>query len=112
MAAKKKPAKGIIVQQEAQAREREAQAMELRKAGASYPAIARQLGYASHEGARQAVVRVLDALEVESAESGQQVRRLEMERLDALLVGLWKKARDGDVQAVDRALKIMERRAC
>ena len=39
------------------------------------------------------------------------VRSLELARLDEMLLGLWGKASRGELQSVDRVLKILERRA-
>jgi hypothetical protein len=88
--------------------ERQAKALELHLAGTSYEAIAKAVGYASKSGAYKAVRAALasQGLTAKSAE----VIESELARLDALLMGLWPRARRGDVQAVDRVLKIGERR--
>jgi len=36
---------------------------------------------------------------------------LELERLDVMLLALWRRVQNGDERAIDRALKIEERRA-
>lgn len=90
------------------AAERRRQALELRKAGATYDRIAQQLGFANRGGAYRAVETALREI---TAEPAQDVRQLELERLDALLLGLWPQARKGNQGAVDRVLRIMERRA-
>lgn len=59
--------------------ERDAEAARLRTRGLTYRAIAEQMGYASPSSVHDAVKRCLDAI-VE--EPGQEVRRLELERLD------------------------------
>lgn len=88
--------------------DRRARAMELHLAGATYQAIANQLGYASKASAHKIVQEALDqmAMPVRPSEGTSTA----LARLDAMLVGLWPKARRGDVQAVDRVLKIEERR--
>jgi len=91
-----------------EAAERQRQAVEMRKAGATFPMIAEKLGYASTGGAYKAV---MTALKKTMQEPSDAVRNLELERLDALLLALWKQARDGNQGAVDRVLRIMERRA-
>ena len=93
---------------DAAAAERALQALTLRKAGASYEAIARQCGYASRSGAYQAVQRELRRTMQEPAED---VRQLELARLDDLYRAMVPKALKGDTWSVDRCLKIMERRA-
>jgi len=90
------------------AAERRGQALALRKAGSGYAAIARQLGYAGPSGAYKAIVTALRALTREPAE---ELRTLELARLDDLLAGLWADARKGHVLKIDRVLKIMARRA-
>lgn len=88
---------------------RRAKALELHLAGATYDAIATAVGYASRSGAHKAVQEALSGLGRPAA--GSEVLTTEIARLDAMLTGLWPKARRGDVQAVDRVLKISERRA-
>src|SRR5690348_9182032 len=90
------------------ATERTAEALELRKAGHSYAAIAAKLGYSNQGAAYKAVKRALDRTLQEPAD---ELRRVEVERLDDLLAGLWDKAKGGNLWAVDRALAIMQRRA-
>jgi hypothetical protein len=88
--------------------ERHLQALELRKAGASYRTIAEQLGYRGVSGAFKAVTSALKATLKEPAE---ELRTLELERLDAMLLPLWRRVQNGDEKAVDRVLRIAERRA-
>jgi hypothetical protein len=44
-------------------------------------------------------------------EKAEEVRRLELERLDAMLAGIWSRAARGEEAAIDRVLKIQARRA-
>ena len=90
------------------AAERQARALELRKAGLGYAAIARQLNYAGPSGAYKAITTALGAL---TREPARELLNLELARLDDLLLGLWADARKGNVAKVDRVLKIMARRA-
>lgn len=90
------------------AAERQVQALELRKGGATFPAIAHQLGYSSSAGAYKAV---LTALRETKQEPADEVRRLAIERLDRILLAIWKRALDGDLECIDRVLKIEARRA-
>jgi hypothetical protein len=55
--------------------------------------------------------RELEKLKAMNEEHAGDIRDLEIERLDALLEGLWEKASNGDERAVNSALKIMERRS-
>jgi predicted transcriptional regulator len=90
-----------------EAHQRAVQALELRKAGATYEAIATRLGVT-----HAAVIKMVNKLLAESAaQPAAEVRELELHRLDTMILGLWQQARAGDVQAIDRVLKIMDRRA-
>lgn len=84
------------------------QALELRKAGVPYATIAEKVGYSQASGAYHAVMR---AMREAKREPVAEVRKLEMERLDALLLSVWHKALGGDTKAVMASLRIMERRA-
>lgn len=88
--------------------EKEAQALNLRKAGLTFDQIATRLGYNDRSAAAKAVRRSLAATIQEPAD---ELRRLEVERLDAMLAALWPKASNGQWLAIDRCLAIMDRRA-
>lgn len=85
-----------------------AKAMELRMEGKSFPEIAKELGYNSRQAAFDAVSRALDRTEREPADA---LRKLDLERLDALWQIHFLNAQAGDVQALAACMKIMERRA-
>lgn len=87
---------------------REASALELRKTGATYEAIAQSVGYSDRSAAAKAVSRALAATIQEPAD---ELRRLEGERLDALLGAVWPEAMTGRRSAVDSCLRIMDRRS-
>lgn len=83
------------------------QVLKLRIAGASFPEIARQLGISvtwAWESCRNAILRTLQ-------EPAEEVRKLEAERLDRLMLAQWQLAVAGDKDAAQMAIKIMERRA-
>lgn len=88
--------------------ERAIKAVELRKAGVNYENIAKALGFADRHTARQCVAR---ALETALLEPSQELITMEQMRLDSLLQAVWGSAVKGDKSSIDRALKIMERRA-
>ena len=88
--------------------EKQRKALELRKAGVPFSVIAEQLCYRGPSGAYRAV---MSALRRTLQEPADEVRQLETERLDALLLALWPHAKSGNQGAIDRALKVMERRA-
>ncbi|HEY7183851.1 MAG TPA: hypothetical protein VIC84_20635 [Blastocatellia bacterium] len=87
---------------------RQTEALRLRQAGNTFEQIATKLRYSDPSGARNAV---LAALRENVTEPNAEMRALELARLDALHAALWSKARLGDLGAVDRVLKLMERRA-
>ena len=91
-------------------REREEQALELRKKGHSYPEIGRQLGI-STATAFQMVMRILAAYEDDIKENVPSVRRLELDRLDNWLTKLQPKIDNGDDRAINTGLNLMGRRA-
>jgi len=84
------------------------QALEMRKKGESFPAIAKSLGYATMSGAYNAV---MSAIKRTLQEPADEVRQLELARLDALLSAAWKAAMANDGDAQYRVLAIMARRA-
>jgi hypothetical protein len=92
------------------AAERRSEALRLRKGGTTYAQIGRELGV-SEQRAHRIVTQELARLNAERAEQAAEVTRLELERLDVLLAGVWAKAQAGDGPAIDRVLSIMGRRA-
>lgn len=88
--------------------EKERAALELRKGGMTFDRIADELGYADRSGAWKAVNAAMNATIQEPAD---ELRRLEVERLDALLLAMWGQALGGSTWHVDRCLSIMDRRA-
>lgn len=90
------------------AKEKQRRALELRRAGASYAQIGRVLGYRSTASAHKAVEVALTMTLREPAEA---VRQLELERLDEAQRAIWPRVRAGDLEAIDRLCKLMDRRA-
>jgi hypothetical protein len=90
--------------------ERATRALDLRKAGTTYREIGRELG-CSEQRAHQIVTEELQRLNARRGEAAAEVCRLELERLDAMLAGLWPKAKKGDARAVEKVLAVMARRA-
>jgi transposase-like protein len=84
------------------------QAIELRRSGAGYEDIARHLGMS---GPGQAYKVVQEALKATYREPADEVRKLELDRLDRLTLALWQRAKGGESEAIDRVLKLMDRRA-
>lgn len=92
----------------AQAADKRRQALELRLEGATFEQIAEQIGYRNRSTAYRAVTSAIQNVGHEQAE---QLRDLDLTRLDKLMTAVWPKALQGDMHAVDRVLKIVERRA-
>ena len=90
------------------AMEKQLAALELRKTGMTFEAIAKTLGYQSRASAFKAVMTAIKELKREPA---QELVELELARLDAMLAGLWPSATTGDARSVDSLLRLSERRA-
>lgn len=92
---------------EAESAEVTRRCLELRLAGGTLEAIGRTVGIDKSNVSRR--IRAAIA-EIPKSEAGE-LRALENERLDVMLVSIWKQVRDGHLGAVDRAVRISERRA-
>lgn len=93
------------------AAERRLRALELRRAGLTYQQIGDQMGI-TRQAANQLIRRVMNETLSKTAESAQVAVCLELERLDEWQVQVIREMRKGNVlPAVDRLLKIAERRA-
>lgn len=84
------------------------QALALRRAGFDYKTIAEKLGLKSTNAA---FMMVDDALQLTLQEAADGVRKLELDRLDELQRKVWVQALQGNLGAMDRVLRIHERRA-
>ena len=93
-----------------QAAERRLQALALRREGATFSEIGEALGI-NRSAAHKAVSKALDELAQLSEGEVISLRALELDRLDVLQRAIWMQAMDGVLPAVDRLLRIMERRA-
>jgi hypothetical protein len=87
---------------------KERQALEFRRAGMTYEAIADRLGYANKSVAFKLIDRALKRTNQGEAED---VRALEVDRLDRLQMGLWANAIAGDVASARTVIRLMERRS-
>lgn len=88
---------------------KETHVLELRRAGLTFDAIAREVKIPggrsdAHKIYKRALTRTL-------VEPAAEIRQLEADRLDRLQVAVWSKALRGDLGAFDRVIKVMERRA-
>ena len=92
--------------------EMRAEAVKLRKMGFGYPQIADRVGYNSRQAAHQAVTTALAEIREHTAESADDLRTLEAERLDQLWqIAMTEAITNRDMRAIDTALRIQDRRA-
>lgn len=95
-----------------ESKENQLKALELRKAGMSFPQIAEACGWGYASSAYRAVMRAIQDLSTENAE---YLRRLEAARLDTMFAAAYptaiQRGARGQFAAIDRCLAIMERRA-
>lgn len=87
---------------------RDAQALDLRRAGVALPRIVQQLGFSSVALASEAIDRALAAQG--TMFDPADVRELELDRLDRLQQAVWVKAVKGDLKAVETAQRLTEAR--
>lgn len=115
--------------------ERRKKALQLRLAGASYDQIARtpraaddpRPMYSSRQRAHEAISVALKEIAKESRGSAEELRALELARLESMQVSLWPSTRpskavtcdecgnvmwrEPSLEAIDRVIKILERRS-
>jgi len=90
------------------AAERKAQALSRRIGGFTFQQIADEM-HITRQAAHALVKSALAELNEKIAESATELRRLELERLDTMRRALWGEVLKGDLQSIDRALKISAR---
>lgn len=90
--------------------ERAYQAMELRKAGASYLAIGKQMDL-SVEGARKCVMRAMADMRKKASEKAEDHILLQMHRLDQIILSMWKGMQKGDVASASLIKDVEKRRS-
>lgn len=88
--------------------EKQLPALEYRRMGYTYTQIAVALGYSSAQGAHKAVLAALARI---IRKPPEDLRLLELERVDALFARAYRDALDGDLKALSACLAIMAHRA-
>ncbi len=88
----------------------QAQALDLRRSGLGYAEIAETMG-CSVSTAHGYIKRAMESARLQVEADVIDMRAEEISRLDGMLRGLWAKAKKGNVGAIDRVLKISERRS-
>ena len=86
--------------------ERVVQAIELRKAGNTFVMIGNALGVSGP----RAYQMVTEGLRATLCEPAEELKKLEVERLDHMLTAIWPQAQNGDLNAQSGVLRLMERR--
>lgn len=89
------------------AAERRRRAVELALRGTTYEQIAAALGYANRGTVYRIVKNALADREVESID---ELRRVEVDRLDAIQRSVWDRALGGDREALKIVLAVIDRR--
>jgi transcriptional regulator len=96
-------AKAILVDQRARA-------LHLRRGGLTFEEIGADLGCDEKRARRLCSDAMEDARE-QVATAAKELRAVEVSRLDAMLNSVWDAAMRGNLNVIDRIIKIMERRA-
>ena len=90
----------------ATASKREHEAFDLRCQGYVWQEIAEQIGYTSHSGAYRAYWRYVKKMAADP--KAQELRHVQLGRLQTLLYAVLLKAVKGDLDCLDRALRIIQ----
>ena len=90
------------------AHEKQKQALALALAGVDYQTIAEKVGYNSRQAAWKAVKSALNKTIKAAAED---VKQMQISRLDTMLKAIWASVVAGNLGVIDRALRLEERRA-
>jgi hypothetical protein len=80
----------------------------LRRQGLTWDQISDQVGYSSPSSSRDAYLRASRRVIRDDIED---IRNLELDRLDVAMNGIWIGVQSGDTQSIVLMLKIMDRRA-
>lgn len=91
--------------------ERVTRALELRRDGKSYSQIMTIMQLSSQGMAYGLVKQGLDAIKAECAETAEQLREVELQRMDSLWETMHEMAKQGDDKAASVCVKISARRA-
>ena len=103
-------ASGKVAPRKVEGQEHHKLVMQQRRQGLSWREIGEANGYTMQRACRVGQ-RAFQQLVNDANSATEEVRKVEVERLDGMLQALWPKAEDGDEKTVDRVLKLMERRA-
>jgi uncharacterized protein YegP (UPF0339 family) len=102
---------GKISARSIQAREKQAQAVQLRANGATLQQIADALGYKSRTSAYRAIEADLTRQNSTYRDDAEMVREMMVHRLDEMMLAFYPKARQGDQKAAEVVMRIDQRRS-
>lgn len=88
--------------------EKEAEVLRLRRLGFTFDQIGKQLNYSNASGAYKAYIKACHRIIYEEVE---QVRNLEIDRLDMAQTAIMNKVKNGEIPAVMALIRLMERRS-
>ncbi|MER7363292.1 hypothetical protein [Nonomuraea wenchangensis] len=91
--------------------ERRYQALQMRIAGVSNAVIAQRLGYSSPQLVSKDITTALKKAAKQEAMAAEELLHLEINRLDRMMASVWPRVLKGEVNAVEAALKIVNKRA-
>jgi hypothetical protein len=102
---------GASKAQRAATAKRRADAIKLRMAGLDYETIAERLGYSSRQAAQKDMQRALTAYVQEASTAVEELRHVELMRIDRLQAAAWPAAMKGELLAIETCRRlIVERR--
>lgn len=90
--------------------ERQQEALELRMRGMSQRAIGDAMGI-SQQAVAYHLKNALLEYQKDIEKNAAKIRAIELSRLERLQAAVWQPALDGNLEAVDKAIKVMDRRA-
>lgn len=99
----KQQARAERIKKKLERKEKYRRCLELRKSGATYEQIATVVGYKSAQTVSRIIKKQLDET---TNEAGNELRTLQIERLNHMMLVLWPKVQGGDLNAIDRFLRI------
>ena len=88
--------------------EKEIKIIELRRAGVTWEKIALETGFKNASGAYKMYQRAAERMVRPHLE---EYRDIQLDRLERLHMAVWPRAKDGDIRAIDAALRIGDREA-
>ena len=88
--------------------DKEIKIIELRRAGVTWEKIAKEVGFKNASGAYKMYQRAAERMVRPHLE---EYRDMQLDRLERMHMAVWPRAKDGDLRAIDTALRIADREA-